>query len=78
MYVHVCIVGLERIPDYPDNYLQTEHPGSVSLYPGTCLMFAHAQKQTREIEIAIKWWLIRVLLHITRFFGVLESRTICK
>ena len=43
IYIHVYIysLGLEQIPNYPDNYPQLT---TVSLYPDTHLMFAHAQK----------------------------------
>ena len=39
----IYILGLKQIPDYLDNYPQTEHP-DVSLYSGTRLMFVHVQK----------------------------------
>ena len=71
------ILGLERISDYPDKLSANWTSGSVSLYPGTRLMFVHAQKPNTWSRNCNKMAVDKSLAPYYQLFWLLESRTIC-
>ena len=72
------VVGLEWIPDYPDNYLQTEHSDVFLRIRVLSLMFAHAHKPTMWDWNCNQKGVDKCLALFHQLFWLIDCRTICK